>query len=60
MSLVDVTCPHCWQTFSLPGPAPHETPTEWDYDCEVCCRPFVIAFSAEDDEVYAEARSLDA
>jgi hypothetical protein len=54
-----VTCPSCFQTFSVVGPSPEECPTEWDYDCEICCRPMVIAFSADEDgDVIAEARSL--
>lgn len=58
---VSVTCPHCWQVFSIPGPAPSETPTQWDYDCEVCCRPMVIAFEPDPDDetVWAEAQSLE-
>ena len=35
-------------------PAPHETPCEWDYDCEVCCRPMIIVFT--EDEVYVVLR----
>jgi hypothetical protein len=50
-----VTCPSCFEVFSVLGPAPAETPTEWDYDCEVCCRPMVIHFDLDGDEVYAEA-----
>ncbi len=55
-----VTCPSCFQTFEVTGPAPEECPTEWDYDCEVCCRPMIIAFACEgDDEVFAEARGIN-
>lgn len=50
-----VTCPTCFQTFTVSGPAASEVPTEWDYDCEVCCNPMVIFFSLDGDEVYAEA-----
>ncbi|MDB6069247.1 MAG: hypothetical protein JWL81_418 [Verrucomicrobiales bacterium] len=39
-------------------PASHETPCEWDYDCEVCCRPMMISFEADDGEVFAMARGL--
>ena len=52
-----VTCPSCFEDFNVPGPAPSETPTEWDYDCEVCCRPMIIRFYLDDDEVFAEASS---
>lgn len=34
-----------------------ETPAQWDYDCEVCCRPMIIHFSLEGDDVYAEAEA---
>ncbi|HEX2748346.1 MAG TPA: CPXCG motif-containing cysteine-rich protein [Verrucomicrobiales bacterium] len=57
--MVTVVCPFCFQEFSVTPPAQSELPAEWDYDCEICCRPMVISF--EDDgggEVYAEARSL--
>lgn len=53
-----VCCPSCLQQFEVAGPAPDECPAEWDYDCEVCCRPMVIAFAAEDGEVWAEARGI--
>ena len=35
------------------GPAPEECPAEWDYDCEVCCRPMVIAFEIDGDVIRA-------
>ena len=62
-----VTCPTCFEVFDVPSPPVTETPCEVDYDCEVCCRPMVIAFDAEPgadldpdaDAVYGEARSLD-
>jgi hypothetical protein len=41
------------------APALSELPAEMDYDCEICCRPMVIAFHEWDDEVTAEARGLD-
>lgn len=54
-----VTCPSCFETFEVAGPAPEECPAEWDYDCEICCRPMVIVFSVdENDDVYAEARGI--
>ena len=52
-----VTCPSCFEVFSIPGPAPSETPTEWDYDCEVCCRPMLIRFTLDGDEVVADAEA---
>lgn len=55
----EVQCPHCWQVFSVPGPAPDEIPAEWDYDCEVCCRPLQIAFREQGAGVEAEARGLE-
>jgi len=51
----DVTCPTCFQVFSVPGPAPSELPTQWDYDCEICCRPMLIHFHLDGDEIFAEA-----
>jgi hypothetical protein len=52
MNLYDVMCPSCGEYFSVMGPSPEEGPTEWDYDCEVCCRPMVIIF--DDDQAYAK------
>jgi len=57
--VVTVICPACFEEFSVVPPPAEELPAEWDYDCEVCCRPMLIAF--EDDgegEVSASARSL--
>ena len=59
MDLVDVTCPSCFERFGVAAPAPAELPAEIDYDCEVCCRPMVIALAEEGDEIWAEARGLD-
>ncbi len=56
---LDVQCPSCFEVFQVAAPAKSECPTEWDYDCEVCCRPMFIHFSVEDDAVHAEARSID-
>ena|GEM_PF-243468 len=50
-----VTCPTCFESFSFPAPAPTEVPADWDYDCEVCCRPMRIRFDLEAGEVVAEA-----
>ena len=57
--MVAVVCPFCFEEFSVVPPSPDELPAEWDYDCEVCCRPMIITFEAgDDDEVDAFARSL--
>ena len=51
------TCPYCWEEISmvLDLSAPDQ---EYVEDCEVCCRPMVIAFTEEDGEVVAEARGI--
>lgn len=54
----DVTCPSCFEVFSIPGPAPTEAPCEWDYDCEVCCRPMLVRFTTDGEAVYAEAEAV--
>ena len=59
MELAAVTCPSCFEGFEVAAPALEELPAELDYDCEICCRPMVIAVSEEAGEVWAEARSLD-
>ena len=57
-SFVTVTCPSCFESFEVQAPALGELPAEWDYDCEVCCRPMMIAFTEVDGEVDAEARGI--
>lgn len=56
--MVTVVCPSCFEEFSVVPPSPGELPAQWDYDCEVCCRPMVIVFEDDDGDVVAEARSL--
>lgn len=58
MSIFPVICPTCFEEFTVPLPAPDETPCEVDYDCEVCCRPMIVVFDEEDGEVYASARGI--
>ena len=60
MHHADVTCPSCFQDFSVPAPYVDELPADVDYDCEICCRPMTISFSLEDDEIIAEAFGLGA
>ena len=55
METAPVTCPTCFETFEVAVPHPDELPTEFDYDCEVCCRPMVIAVDANGS---AEARGV--
>lgn len=56
---VEVVCPSCFEAFEVAAPPLSEVPAEVDYDCEICCRPMVILFQQEEDDVVAEARSLD-
>ena len=59
MELTPITCPSCFEVFEVPAPGAGELPAEWDYDCEICCRPMLIIFSESCGEIFAEARSLD-
>ena len=54
----EVVCPTCHESFEVPAPDISEIPCEWDYDCEICCAPMRIVFSADDEDVLAEARGL--
>ena len=55
-----VTCPSCFESFSIVLPPAEELPTQLDYDCEVCCRPMMIYVEVDEEgEAYAEARGLD-
>ncbi len=49
-----VQCPTCGEYFSVVGPSWDELPAEWDYDCEICCRPMILVF----DETGGYARGL--
>jgi hypothetical protein len=55
METIAVTCPSCFELFDVALPPAQECPCEVDYDCEVCCRPMVIAFY----DGTADAKSLD-
>jgi hypothetical protein len=56
---VKVTCPSCFESFEVAVPPLTELPAELDYDCEICCRPMIIAISGDASGVWAEAHSLD-
>ena len=40
------------------APPIDEVPCEVDYDCEICCRPMLIRFDSDDDDVWAQALGL--
>ena len=54
MEFATVTCPTCFECFYVALPMADEQPAEIDYDCEICCRPMIIAFR----DGVAEARGL--
>ena len=58
MDLTPVTCPTCFEVFEVAAPDVGELPAEWDYDCEVCCRPMLIVFAEESGSVLAETRGI--
>ncbi|MEM1443122.1 MAG: CPXCG motif-containing cysteine-rich protein [Verrucomicrobiota bacterium] len=58
MEVYPVTCPTCFESFDVPLPPAEETPSDVDYDCEVCCRPMVIHFREDSEEVVAEASGI--
>jgi hypothetical protein len=58
MSTYPVTCPTCFEEFEVPLPPAGETPAEVDYDCEICCRPMIVVYEVDDNEVYASARGI--
>jgi hypothetical protein len=59
METAEVTCPTCFETFSIPLPGSDEVPCDLDYDCEICCRPLVVHCWLEDESVCADAAGLD-
>lgn len=56
MTTTSVTCPTCFESFEIPIPPQSEMPTEYDYDCEVCCRPMLIILNSSED-IYAQGLS---
>ncbi|MES2981747.1 MAG: CPXCG motif-containing cysteine-rich protein [Verrucomicrobiota bacterium] len=54
MNTYPVTCPTCFETFEIAVPPESEMPTEYDYDCEVCCRPMLIILNSSND-IYAQS-----
>lgn len=54
-----VTCPTCFEVFEVAAPAADEWPTEFDYDCEVCCRPMLISFHQECGDFLVEAKGFE-
>ncbi len=58
MEPVPVTCPSCFEVFSVVAPPPEELPASLDYDCEICCRPMVIHLALEGEEVTGFAEGL--
>jgi hypothetical protein len=58
MLTADVTCPSCFEVFSVPSPHPDELPSDVDYDCEICCRPLRIFFEEDSGEVVGTAYGL--
>lgn len=58
METCPVQCPTCFETFEVALPPAGELPCEVDYDCEICCRPLVIAFFEEDGSATAVARGI--
>ena len=55
---VSVTCSTCFEVFEVLAPGLSELPAEMDYDCEICCRPMILRFRADDEDIFAEAESL--
>ena len=58
LELSTVTCPSCFEPFEVAVPPPGELPAELEYDCEICCRPMVIAISGEGLDLRVEAMGI--
>jgi hypothetical protein len=54
-----ILCPYCGERLTLLLD-PQETGVEYVEDCQVCCRPMVVAVTAaEDGEIAAVVRAED-
>ena len=51
-------CPYCWQQISMVFDTSVKAQTYVE-DCEVCCQPIEVRYSATDDEIVSfEAKAL--
>ena len=55
---LQLECPHCGETMVLAVPNPEMEAGTFDYDCEVCCRPFVVSWNRQDDGFF-EGEAFD-
>lgn len=44
------TCPYCWQPISMLLDLSVDAQTYVE-DCEVCCRPILVHYAVEDEEI---------
>lgn len=59
MEFYDITCPHCWQTFSIPLDLSLKGQC-FIYDCEICCNPLEVEYQVEAGRVsWCDARSIE-
>ena len=58
METQGVTCPTCFEEFEVVVPTAAEASSAMEYDCEVCCRPMILNFSVEADEVFVFAQGI--
>ncbi len=59
-STLGIICPTCGESFAVVPPPPSETPCQVDYDCEICCRPLIIHFHLDNDDlVTADSQAVD-
>lgn len=59
MEHYEISCPHCWQYFSIPLDL-SVAGQLFVYDCEICCNPLEVEYRVVDGQVvHCEARSLD-
>jgi len=58
-AFITITCPSCFARFEIAAPSPEERPAEFDYDCEVCCRPMVVFVTGGDDDLQADTRGIN-
>jgi len=58
MEYYEITCPHCWQEFSIPLDLSVSGQC-FVYDCEICCNPLEVTYETDGGQVlYCEARPL--
>ena len=54
---IEITCPYCWERFSISAEPETGDSQELVVDCEICCRPIRVVLTIEDGRMHANFRA---